>query len=91
MTTTQDRKPTEGPPTSVGPLVTSVGASATEGTALHDMHVPEKARPEPPEGLNAYEKRRWEQQESFLPNTIRAYREYHQRRRGIRGCPALTL
>ena len=30
------------------------------------MHNPEKARPEPPDGLNAYEKRRREQQERFL-------------------------
>ena len=64
MTTTKDRKPTEGPPTSVGPLVTSVGASATEDTLMHDMHGLQKVRPEPPKGLNAYEKRRWEQSKS---------------------------
>jgi hypothetical protein len=33
---------------------------------MHDMHGLEKVRPEPPKGLNAYEKRRWEQQERFL-------------------------
>ena len=66
MPATNHDKPTEGPPTSVGPLVTSGGASATEGTLLHDMHVLEKVRPEPPKGLNAYEKRRWEQQERLL-------------------------
>jgi hypothetical protein len=37
MPATNHDKPTEGPPTSVGPLVTSVGASAAEGILMHDI------------------------------------------------------